>query len=114
MCTGASKAKQKPAKKQRGGQAAADAIKSAAKQRRKDKKSAAASVAPEDENAWGPYDKKGREIGETDDEDSEEDEAPYVPQVSALGWMLCLPVQEKWALSEGMTVLIYVHIITRW
>ncbi len=83
VCTGGSKAKQKPAKKQRGGQAAQDAIKAAAKQRRLDKKAAAGSVAPDDENAWGPFDKKGREIGETDDEDSEEDEAPYVYKVSA-------------------------------
>ena len=48
----------------------------------KEKKAAAASVAPEDENAWGPFDKNGREIGETDEEDSDVEEEPYVLQVS--------------------------------
>ncbi len=85
MRAGAGKsAGKRPAKKQKGGQAARVAIKAAAKQRRKEKKAAAASVAPEDENAWGPFDKRGREIGETDEEDSEVEEEPYVLQVSEL------------------------------
>lgn len=82
--TGASKAagKAPAAKKLKAGQAARDAVKAAGRQRRKDKRAAAASVAPDDENVWGPFDKKGREIGETDEEDSDEDmEAVYAPQV---------------------------------
>ncbi|BDA51349.1 probable ATP-dependent helicase rhp16 [Coccomyxa sp. Obi] len=107
---GAGKATGKrPAKKQKGGQAARDAIKAAAKQRRKEKKAAAASVAPEDENAWGPFDARGREIGETDEEDSDVEEEPFVlqpmPAMEAPGEIVAalLPYQREflaWAVGQ--------------
>jgi hypothetical protein len=79
--------KAQPAKRLKAGQAAKQAVRAAAKQRRQEK----ASIAKEDDNAWGPLDEKGREVaqrelGESDSEVKyEELEAgPYLPKVHAM------------------------------